>query len=170
MKILPIRIYGDEVLRKKSDNVENIDGNLVDFLETLLISMKHAKGLGLAANQIGINKRIFAVDMSYIDVVKEPIVIINPELVDFSGSFTEEEGCLSLPGLFQEITRPEKATVSVLDRDGKEITIEGKGLIAKVFLHEIDHLNGKLIIDYLSKSQLGLLKGKLKKIKSGRQV
>ncbi|OQX92669.1 MAG: peptide deformylase [candidate division Zixibacteria bacterium 4484_95] len=170
MKILPIRIYGDEVLRKKSDNVENIDGNLVDFLETLLISMKHAKGLGLAANQIGINKRIFAVDMSYIDVVKEPIVIINPELVDFSGSFTEEEGCLSLPGLFQEITRPEKATVSGLDRDGKEITIEGKGLIAKVFLHEIDHLNGKLIIDYLSKSQLGLLKGKLKKIKSGRQV
>lgn len=167
MKILPIKIYGDEILRKKSDNVENIDSDLVDFLDSLLVTMKYVKGLGLAANQVGLNKRIFAVDMSYIDVVKEPIIVINPELVDSFSSFTEEEGCLSLPGLFQEITRPEKATVVGLDKDGKEITIEGKGLMARVLIHEIDHLNGKLILDHLSRLQLGLLKGKLKKIKAG---
>jgi peptide deformylase len=170
LKILPVKIYGDDILRKKADKVEHIDSDLVDFLDSLLATMKHVKGLGLAANQVGLNKRIFAVDMSYIDVVKEPIIVINPELVDFSGSLTEEEGCLSIPGLFQEISRSEKATVVGLDRNGKEITIEGRGLLARVFLHEIDHLNGKLILDHLSKLQLGLLKGKLKKIKAGGQI
>ena len=170
MKILPIRIYGDEILRKKSDKVENIDGDLVDFLNSLIVTMRHAKGLGLAANQLGLTKRIFAMDMSYIDVVKEPIVIINPELVDFSGSISGEEGCLSLPGLFQEIVRPEKVTIKGLDRSGKEIIIEEKGLVARVLLHEIDHLDGKLFIDHLSNAQRELLKGKLKKIKAGGQA
>lgn len=170
MKILPIRIYGDEILRKKSDKVENIDGDLVDFIDSLLVTLRHAKGLGLSANQLGLAKRIFAMDMSYLDVVKEPIVIINPELVDFSGSFTGEEGCLSFPGLFQEIARPEKVTIVGSDRDGKEIILEDKGLVARVLVHELDHLNGKLFIDHLSNAQRGLLKGKLKKIKAGGQA
>jgi peptide deformylase len=167
LKILPIRIYGDEILRRKSDRVENIEGDLIDFLDSLIVTMRHAKGLGLAANQLGLAKRIFVMDMSYIDVVKEPIVIINPEIVDFSGSFSGEEGCLSLPGLFQEIVRPEKVTITGLDKSGKEVILEEKGLVARVLLHEIDHLDGKLFIDHLSNAQRGLLKGKLKKIKSG---
>jgi peptide deformylase len=170
LKILPIRIYGDEILRRKSDKVENIKGDLIDFLDSLVITMRHAEGLGLAANQLGLTKRIFVMDMSHIDVVKEPIVIINPEIVDFSGSFSGEEGCLSLPGLFQEIVRPEKVTITGLDRDGKEIILEEKGLVARVLLHEIDHLDGKLFIDHLSNAQRGLLKGKLKKIKAGGQA
>ena len=132
--------------------------------------MKYGKGLGLAANQVGIDKRFFAIDLSYFDVVKEPIVIVNPEIVEVSGTETGEEGCLSFPGLFLELERPQKTTVVGLNRDGKEITIEGKGFMVRVLLHEIDHLNGKLFIDYLSKLKRGLIKGKLKKIKNGEKV
>ena len=132
--------------------------------------MKYGKGLGLAANQVGIDKRFFAIDLSYFDVVKEPIVIVNPEIVEVSGTETGEEGCLSFPGLFLELERSQKTIVVGLNRDGKEIAIEGKGFMVRVLLHEIDHLNGKLFIDYLSKLKRGLIKGKLKKIKNGEKV
>jgi len=104
-------------------------------------------------------------------VVKSPLVIVNPQIAEVSDSAVMgEEGCLSFPGLFQDIERPEKAVITGLDLNGKEITVEGKGLVARVLLHEIDHLNGKLFIDRLSKMKLGLLKGKLKKIKAGEKV
>jgi len=144
---------------------------VVEILDSTLITMRRGKGLGLAANQVGIDKRFFAVDLSYFDVVKEPIVIVNPKIVEVSDLFANgEEGCLSFPGLFFDVDRPEKATVSGLDRDGNEIIIEGKGLIARVLLHELDHLNGKLFIDHLSRLRKGMLKGKLKKIKAGEKV
>jgi len=132
--------------------------------------MKRGKGLGLAANQVGVNKRFFAIDLSYFDVIKEPIVIINPEIVEVSGSIAGEEGCLSFPGLFLEMDRPEKATLVGLDKNGREITLEGNGFMARVLIHEIDHLDGRLFIDHLSNLKRSLIKGKLKKIKKGEKV
>jgi len=135
-----------------------------------LLTMKRGKGLGLAANQVGVNKRFFAIDLSYFDVIKEPIVIINPEIVEVSGSIAGEEGCLSFPGLFLEMDRPEKATLVGLDKNGREITLEGNGFMARVLIHEIDHLDGRLFIDHLSNLKRSLIKGKLKKIKKGEKV
>lgn len=170
MKLLPIKIYGEEVLRQTATNVDNIDGKLVDFMDSLVKTLKNSNGLGLAANQVGLAKRIYAVDMSYFDVVKSPLVIVNPVVQELSGTAKAEEGCLSFPGLYLEVERPERAVVTGLDKDGKEIVIEGTGLMARVLLHELDHLNGKLFIDHLSSLQRGLLKGKLKRIMSGERV
>ena len=170
MNILPISVYGEDILRKQAEAVQNINGDLVSFLDSLVSTMKNAKGLGLAANQVGLAQRIYAIDMSFFDVVKEPLVIINPIVVDTSGSIKGEEGCLSFPGLYLELERPEKATVTGLDRNGKEFVIEGHGLVARVLLHELDHLNGELFIDRLSSLQRGLIKGKLKRIMNGERV
>ena len=163
-------MYGEKILRQTSKKVDNIDGELVELLDSTLLAMRQGKGLGLAANHVGVNKRFFAIDLSYFYVIKEPVVIINPEIVEVTDSVTGEEGCLSFPGLFLEVERPEKATVVGLDRDGQEITLEGNGLVARVLIHEIDHLDGKLFIDYLSKLKRGLIKGKLKKIKNGERL
>lgn len=168
--MLPIKIYGEEVLRQTAAEVENIDGKLVDFMDSLVRTLKSANGLGLAANQVGLAKRIYAVDMSYFDVVKSPLVIINPVVQELSGANKAEEGCLSFPGLYLEVERADRAVITGLDRDGKEIIVEGTGLVARVLLHELDHLNGKLFIDHLSSLQRGLLKGKLKRIQSGERV
>jgi peptide deformylase len=170
MKLLPIKIYGEEVLRQTATDVENINGELVGFIDSLVQTLKNANGLGLAANQVGLSKRIYAVDMSYFDVVKAPLVLINPVVQELSGSSKAEEGCLSFPGLYFEVDRPERAVVTGLDRNGKEIIVEGTGLVARVLLHELDHLNGKLYIDHLSSLQRGLLKGKLKRIMGGERV
>jgi peptide deformylase len=170
MKLLPIKIYGEEILRQTATDVENIDGELVGFMDSLVQTLKNANGLGLAANQVGLAKRIYAVDMSYFDVVKAPLVLINPVVQELSGSSKAEEGCLSFPGLYFEVERAEKAVISGLDKNGKEIIVEGTGLVARVLLHELDHLNGKLYIDRLSSLQRGLLKGKLKRIMSGERV
>lgn len=153
-----------------SAEVENFDRELVELLKSTLLTMKLANGLGLAANQVGVNKRFFAIDVSHFDVVKEPLVIVNPEIVEISGSYLAEEGCLSFPGLFLEIERAERATIAGLGIDGKELILEGKNLMAKVMLHEIDHLNGKLFVDHLSRLKRNLIKGKLKKIKVGEKV
>ncbi len=171
MSELPIKVYGEEVLREQSDSIENIDGELVEFLESMNRTMLAAKGLGLAANQVGRTIRAFAIDMTHFDVLEEPKVIINPEIVDLNGQIvTGEEGCLSFPGLFQLIERHEKVTIKSLDIDGKEYHFEAGGMVARVIQHEIDHLDGILFIDKLSSAQRRLIKGKLTKIKAGEKV
>ncbi len=140
-------------------------------MKATIYTMQDNKGLGLAANQVGIQKRFFAIDMSYFDVVKPPMVIVNPKITELSdNNIFGEEGCLSFPGLFQEIERPDRAIVQGLDIDGNEITIEANGFVARVMQHEFDHLNGKLFIDHLSKIKRSLIRGKLKKIKAGESV
>lgn len=170
MNILPIKIYGEEILRQTAEAVDSLNGDFAGFLDALVATMKQSKGLGLAANQVGIKKRAFAVDMSYFDVVKDPLVLINPVIVETSGLVRAEEGCLSFPGLYIEVERPDKAVVTGFDKSGKEIVVEGTGLVARVLLHEIDHLDGKLYIDRLSSLQRGLLKSKLKRIMNGERV
>ena len=171
MSILPIKVYGEEILREKSVAVGNIDSQMVDFLESLNRTMQYAKGLGLAANQVGRAIRAFSIDLSHFDVLAEPRVFVNPEIMEIGGNIiTGEEGCLSFPGLFQMIERPEKVTIKSIDLDGKEYFFEANGMVARVIVHEIDHLDGTLFIDKLSAAQRRLIKGKLNKIKAGEKV
>jgi len=168
--VLPIKIYGEQILRKKASEIANIDGELVKFMDDLNQTMLTANGLGLAANQVGRAIRAFAIDLTHFDVLAEPQVIINPEVMEVKGVVTGEEGCLSFPGLYQIIERPQKVTIKSLNIDGKEYYYEAEGLVARVILHEIDHLNGVLFIDKLSSAQRNLIKGKLSKIKAGERV
>jgi len=170
LSLLPIKIYGEQVLRQKALKIANIDGDLAQFAEDLKQTMITANGLGLAANQVGRRIRAFAIDLTHFDVLAEPQVLLNPEVMEVKGLVTGEEGCLSFPGLFQIIERPQKVTVKSLDLDGKEYFYEAEGLIARVMLHEIDHLDGVLFIDKLSSAQRDLIKGKLGKIKAGERV
>ncbi|MEE9553216.1 MAG: peptide deformylase [candidate division Zixibacteria bacterium] len=171
MSELPIKIYGEDILREQSSSIENIDGELAEFLESMNRAMLAAKGLGLAANQVGRAIRAFSINMTHFDVLQEPQIIINPEIVDLNGQIvTGEEGCLSFPGLFQMIERHEKVTIKSLDFDGKEYFFEAGGMVSRVIQHEIDHLDGILFIDKLSPAQRKLIKGKLNKIKAGEEV
>ncbi len=171
MSVIPIKIYGEPVLRDKSKAIENIDGDLVKFLNNMNETMQAANGLGLAANQVGKKVRAFTIDLSHFDVLAEPKIIINPEIMDTSKDLvTGEEGCLSFPGLYQMIQRPNKVTIQTLDLDGKEYLFEAEGLIARVILHEIDHLNGILFIDKLTAAERSLIKSKLVRIKAGERV
>lgn len=146
--ILPIRIYGDPVLRKKSNKVDKITENLRNLSKDMVETMVKFDGIGLAANQVGIDLRIIIVDPKPAGFDTPPFVIINPEIVDSTGEQEEEEGCLSIPGYFLKITRPEQMKVRGIDLDGKEFIIHGEGLLARVLGHEIDHLNGQLIINH----------------------
>lgn len=169
--ILPIKIYGEDVLRKRSSEYENIDGKAVEFFQNLKQTMLYAKGLGLAANQVGETLRAFAIDLSQFDVLAEPKVLVNPEIMENSSNIiTAEEGCLSFPGLYQTIERPDKVTVKSLNLDGKEYYFEATGLVARVILHELDHLNGVLFIDKLTPAQRTLIKRKLTRIRAGERV
>lgn len=171
MALLPIKIYGENVLRETSADIENIDGDTVKFLEDLQRTMLYAKGLGLAANQVGVTSRAFAIDFSQFDVLAEPKVIVNPEIMESGNDLvTAEEGCLSFPGLYQVIERPDKITVKSINLDGKEYYFEARGLVARVIQHEIDHLNGVLFIDKLTPAQRAMIKRKLTRIKAGERV
>jgi peptide deformylase len=127
--------------------------------------------LGLAANQVGRTVRAFTIDLSHFDVLAEPKIIINPEIMEKSDlAITGEEGCLSFPGLYQLIQRPNKITIQAINLKGKEYYYEAEGLVARVILHEIDHLDGVLFIDKLSAAQRSLIKSKLVRIKAGERV
>lgn len=171
MSDLSIKVYGEDILREQSRPVENLDGEMVEFLRAMNGTMIRAKGLGLAANQVGRAVRAFSIDMRHFDVLDEPRIIINPEIVDVGNkAITGEEGCLSFPGLFQMIERPDRVAIKSINIDGKEYYFEATGMVARVILHEIDHLDGILFIDKLSPAQRRLIKGKLSRIKSGEKV
>ena len=142
MEIREIREKGDEILYKKCKAVVKFDENLHILLDDMYETMQSRDGVGLAAPQVGILKRAVV-----IDVGDGKIELINPEIVEESGEQTGSEGCLSVPGVFGEVTRPNVATVKAQDRDGKWFKITGKELLARAFCHEIEHLDGKLFLD-----------------------
>ena len=148
MAIYPIRTFGDPVLRTEMKRVDEINHTIVTLVEDMLETMYEAPGVGLAANQIGITKNIAVFDAQ--DELG-PRVMINPEVVETSGEWEYEEGCLSVPGRFWPIVRPAFARVTALDLDGKRVEYAGDGLLGRVLLHEVDHLNGKLLLDQLDK-------------------
>jgi peptide deformylase len=153
MTILPILIHPHPVLRQKAEKVGDITPEILKLLDDMLETMYAAPGIGLAAPQIGVSKRIVVMDVAGEDVGKKrnPMKLINPEIIAVSETKTIlDEGCLSLPEMRVEVSRPEIVTVRYKDEKGTEYTIEATDLLAKCFQHEIDHLDGKLIFDYLS--------------------
>jgi len=142
MAIRTIRTYGDDLLRKKSRVVDEINPRILLLIKDMKETMYNSKGVGLAAPQVGILKRIIV-----IDVGNGPIEMINPEIVEMQGSQVGEEGCLSIPGIQKNVERPEKVKVSALSEKGEKIVIEGIGLLAIALCHEIDHLDGSLFVD-----------------------
>jgi peptide deformylase len=142
MALRNIRTYGDEVLRKKSRKVDVINERVITLLEDMLDTMYESQGVGLAAPQVGVLKRI-----AVIDVGEGPICLINPEIIYVEGSSIDEEGCLSIPGTLQDVVRPKKVRVKALNEKGEEFIIEGEELLARALCHEIDHLDGILFID-----------------------
>lgn len=161
--ILPIVKYGDPVLQKEGAAVENIDGQLAEFIKNMFETMYSAKGVGLAAPQVALSNKLFVMDVSAGKESKDRIVCINPQIVDSQGKVVSEEGCLSFPGIYFEVERPEIVTVSALDLNGKEFTFEASGYAARCVLHENDHINGKVFIEYLSPLKRDLIKRKIKK-------
>lgn len=142
MAIRTIRELGDEVLRKHCKEVTRMTGRTRVLIEDMLETMYEAMGVGLAAPQVGVLKRIVV-----IDVGEGPIVLINPEILETEGSQTGEEGCLSVPGKSGQVTRPDYVKVKALNEEMKETVLEGTGLLARAFCHEIDHLDGKMYVD-----------------------
>lgn len=164
MAVLPIITIPDPVLRKISDPVERVDDAVVKLMDDMLETMYDAPGVGLAAVQVGILKRVVVIDASGEDEPPMPIAMANPELIAV-GSTTRvhEEGCLSIPDVHVEIERPSTVTVRYIDRFGKEQELAADGLLATAIQHEIDHLDGQLIIDFLSRLKRDIIIRKFKK-------
>ena len=160
-----ILIEPDPILRKKCKPLENVDDDVRKLMNDMLETMYKAPGIGLAAIQVGILKRIVVIDISK-EEEKNPLFLANPEIIYKSkNTSVYEEGCLSLPGQFAEIERPAECHIKYIDYNGKEKKLETKGLLATCIQHEIDHLNGILFIDYLSKLKKDMIIKKLVKHK-----
>ncbi|MDH4157065.1 MAG: peptide deformylase [candidate division Zixibacteria bacterium] len=160
----PIVKYGNPVLREISEDVAEVDQEVKSLVSDMADTLKKAQGLGLSAVQIGVLKRIFIVDLSAVDIAESLRVFINPEIVETGGQVEMEEGCLSFPGLYQKIVRPEKIKIRATDLDGKQFEMEIGGLAARAILHEYDHLEGKLFIERLSPMARTLIRGRLKRL------
>ncbi len=183
MAVRPIRIYGDPVLREKARPVEQTTPALRRLAEDLIDTMVEAEGVGLAAPQVGEPVRIYVVNLRAIgpelfldsrgpslDGEPDYLVLVNPRIVKQEGSQTGDEGCLSFPELFEKVTRPDVVRVEAADLEGRPLEIEGSGLLARVLIHEFDHLEGTLFIDHLSKFRLQFLRNRLKKLKASSQA
>ena len=148
MSILDLRVLGDPILRQETTVVPAVTDELRQLIDDMFATMHRAKGIGLAAPQVGRTERLAVVD---VEGGKQPLVLVNPEIVSSSNDTSKsEEGCLSIPDVFGDVERPESVVVRALDRDGKPMEIAASGLLARCMQHEIDHLHGKLFLDYLS--------------------
>lgn len=163
MAILPIRLYPDPVLLAEAGEISDINGELQRLIDDMAATMYHAPGLGLAANQVGDLRRVIVFDVAQRDSTPKLQVMINPRIIACEGEIIHNEGCLSIPDYSAEVRRCRKICVAGLDREGKPLEIEAEGLLAVVLQHEIDHLNGKLFIDRLSRLKRGIYLRKLKK-------
>ena len=165
MAVRPIVIYGDPVLPEKAQPVETIDREIKDLVSDLTDTLKEAQGLGLAAPQIGVSRRVFIIDLSVIDINADLKVFINPEIIEAGGEPVEyEEGCLSFPGLYQKITRPAWVKVRAIDINGNAFEIATDGMLARAIQHEFDHLEGILFIDRMSALTRTMIQGRLRKL------
>ncbi len=166
MGVREIKRFPETVLRKKAEPVTEIDGEMKLLVDDMIETMHSAPGVGLAAPQIGISLQVIVIDTSVGEDPDAVLVLLNPEIVSQSGSSLMEEGCLSVPWVAAELERFEKVTISGINLQGEEVEIEAEGLMARVFQHEIDHLNGSLYWDRLGKIKKEQLKREYKKMKS----
>ena len=166
MALRQILIEPNKILREKSLYVENVDKDIQNLMDDMLETMYAAPGIGLAAIQVGIPKRVIVLDIKQKEGQKNPIYLINPEIIEKSkNNSTYEEGCLSVPGQFAEIDRPDKCHVKYLDYYGEKKEIKAEGMLATCIQHEMDHLEGILFIDYLSRLKKTMIIKKLSKQK-----
>ena len=164
--ILPIVAYGDPVLRKKATAISEDYPKLDALIENMFETMYAAPGIGLAAVQVGVLKRVVVIDVSKEKEKKNPLFLINPQIISKSDQTSVyEEGCLSLPGHFADVERPAICNINFLDYHGKKKELKAEGILATCIQHEIDHLNGILFIDYLSKLKKDMIIKKLSKQK-----
>jgi peptide deformylase len=161
MAILPILEFPDERLRKKAKPVATVDAATRQLIDDLLETMYAAPGIGLAANQVNVQQRIIVLDVS--EEKNAPLALINPELLDKQGQEESDEGCLSVPGVYEKVRRAEKIRVRALDREGGALEFDAEGLLAVCIQHEIDHLEGRLFVDYLSPLKRQLARKKVRK-------
>lgn len=164
MPLLDILLYPDPKLKKKSESVKKIDDSIISLLDNMAETMYYAPGVGLAAPQVGKNIRVITVDITPQDCEKKNLIeLINPEIVDSSGSQVGEEGCLSVPGFVANVKRKQSVKVKALDRNGEELIIEASELLSRVLQHELDHLEGILFFERLGRLKKELLLKKIKK-------
>lgn len=153
--------YPDERLRKVAQQIEKVDDGVRAVIDDMFETMYEEQGVGLAATQVDIHQRLFVADCS--EDQNEPLVFINPEITEAEGHFKNDEGCLSFPGVYAKVERAEKITVTALDKNGEQFSRSAEGLLAICIQHEIDHLNGKLFVDYLSPLKRERIRKKLEK-------
>ncbi|AYG65060.1 MULTISPECIES: peptide deformylase [unclassified Rhizobium] len=171
MTIKPLIILPDPLLRQASKPIERIDTDTQRLADDMLETMYDAPGIGLAAIQIGVPRRMLVIDVAREGEEKKPLVVINPEIIASSDERSVyEEGCLSIPDYYAEVERPARVTVKHLDRDGKEQLTEADGLLATCLQHEIDHLNGVLFIDYISRLKRDMVIKKFTKAAKGKAL
>jgi peptide deformylase len=160
-----IVVCGSKVLRQVCDPVEQVDAEAKGLIQDLFDTLAEADGVGLAAPQIGVKRRVVVVDVSSVEPDKPPIAFVNPVVTIGEGMAIGEEGCLSIPDLYGDVPRYTSIEVEALDREGEPFKLNAQGFYARVIQHEIDHLDGKLFIDYLSPLKRQLMRGALKRLK-----
>jgi peptide deformylase len=161
MALLPILEFPDPRLRTRAQPVQEVDAALRKLIDDMFETMYAAPGIGLAATQVNVHKRLLVMDIS--EKHNEPLALINPQIVAREGVEESEEGCLSVPGIYDKVSRAEKIRVRALDRNGKQIEFDAEGLLAVCIQHEMDHLDGKLFVDYLSDLKRTRIRKKLEK-------
>jgi len=161
MTTLDILHFPDPRLRNVAQPVEQVDDDIRTFIDDMFETMYAAPGIGLAATQVNVAKRVIAIDVS--EEKDEPLCLINPEILELEGEEEMEEGCLSVPGVFETVQRADKVRVRALDREGQTFELQTDGLLAVCIQHEIDHLDGKLFVDYLSQLKRTRIRKKLEK-------
>lgn len=162
--IYPIVKYGDPVLEKPAESVTEFNDELRKLVDDMFESMYAAHGVGLAAPQIGISKRLAVIDVSFKEDPNAKLVLANPKVIKVEGKHTQQEGCLSLPEFRENVTRPERVTIKAQDVNGNWYEKTGEELLARAFVHEIDHLDGKLYISHISALKRDLMKRKIRKL------
>jgi peptide deformylase len=162
--IYPIVKYGDPVLEKPAEPVTEFNDELHKLVDDMFESMYEAHGVGLAAPQIGISKRLAVIDVSFKEDPEAKLVLVNPEIIKVEGKYSQTEGCLSLPEFRENVTRPKKVTVRAQDVSGNWWEQTGEELLARAFVHEIDHLNGRLYISHVSALKRDLIRRKIRKL------
>lgn len=163
MALLEIITIGHPTLARRALPVENINQEIVELARNMVETMHQAPGIGLAAPQVNVSLRLITVDLSVGENQNDLIIMVNPEIIEAEGEQVGEEGCLSVPGIYEKVARPSRILLRGHDLDGREIKLEASDLLARVFCHEIDHLDGKLFVDRLSPLKRRLIRGRLKK-------
>jgi peptide deformylase len=164
MSVAKIRIYPDPVLKARAAEIEDIDGRVVQLAEEMAETMYAAPGVGLAAPQVGVSERLIVIDVKNPEGKKGLITLVNPEIIEMEGRVVDEEGCLSLPGIRENVARAERVLVRGHDLNEQQREIEAEGLLAVALQHEIDHLEGIVFIDRISRLKRGIIQRKMRKL------